>query len=174
MLIHLPSQTAVQAAIRTAIRAPRHGAVRGMTLVEILVALVVISVGLLGVAALQLVSLRNSQGSYLRSQATALADDIIDRMRANRTVALAPSHDYDIGFGETITLDADSTRADHDRAEWKSSLLADLPKTQDGDDADGKIAVVGTIVTVTIRWGERATNDTDTNDPIEFVTRTEI
>jgi len=141
----------------------------GMTLIEILVALVVISVGLLGVAALQVVSLRSSQGSYLRTQATALAGDIIDRMRGNRTVALAPSYAYNIAFGQTIVLTAGSSQADRDRAEWKSSLLADLPKTQDGDVADGKIEVVGTIVTVTIRWGER-----DASDPIEFVTQTEI
>ena len=44
---------------------------RGMTLIEVLVAMVVISVGLLGIAALQMLSLRNSQGAYLRTQATA-------------------------------------------------------------------------------------------------------
>jgi type IV pilus assembly protein PilV len=54
-----------------------------MTLVEVLVTLVLISVGLLGVAALQLTTLKNNQESYVRSQAAMLAADILDRMRSN-------------------------------------------------------------------------------------------
>lgn len=140
----------------------------GMTLVEVLVALVVVSVGMLGVAALQVSSLRNSHGSYLRTQATQLADDIIDRMRANRKVALAGG--YDIAVGQTITVSGTSTRADLDRAEWKDALKAALPKLANGADPDGAISLAGTIVTVRIQWGER---DPD-NPNMEFVTRTEI
>jgi len=143
---------------------------RGMTLIEVLVSLIVISVGLLGVAALQTVSLRNSQGSYLRTQATALADDMIDRMRANRTVALSPTYGYNTAYGQTITLTGTSTRADHDRKEWKDALVAGLPATKDAGSADGRIQVDGTIATISIRWGER-----DPDHPIiEFVTSTEI
>ena len=57
---------------------------RGTTLVETLVALLVLSIGLLGVAALQLTSLRNNRSAHLRSQAQVMAYDITDRMRANR------------------------------------------------------------------------------------------
>ena len=46
---------------------------RGTTLIETLVALVVLSVGLLGIAALQMTSLRNNRGAHLRSQAQVLA-----------------------------------------------------------------------------------------------------
>jgi len=144
--------------------------VSGMTLVEVLVSLLVISVGLLGVGALQITSLRNSQASFLRTQATALADDIIDRMRANRTVALDPSYAYNIAIGQTITLTGTSSRADRDRAEWKTALRNDLPKTPDGNFADGSIVVVGRLVTVTIQWGERDPG----NPTMQFVTRTEI
>jgi type IV pilus assembly protein PilV len=56
---------------------------RGMSLVEVLVALVIISVGLLGIASLQLTTLQNNHNSLLHTQASALADDILDRMRAN-------------------------------------------------------------------------------------------
>ncbi|WP_206606719.1 type IV pilus modification protein PilV [Steroidobacter cummioxidans] len=56
---------------------------RGFTLVEILVTVVLISVGLLGVAALQLTTLRGNQDAYVRSQASVLAGDILDRMRVN-------------------------------------------------------------------------------------------
>lgn len=148
---------------------------RGMTLVEVLVSLVVISVGLLGVVALQAVSLRNSQTSYLRTQATALADDIIDRMRANRTVALAGG--YNTTIGQTFTITATSTRADRDRNDWKQALLTELPATREaGKTADGSILVDGTVVIVSIRWGERDLRKADgSDDPyIEFVTSTEI
>ena len=139
---------------------------RGMTLIEVLVAMVVISVGLLGIAALQMLSLRNSQGAYLRTQATALAGDIIDRMRANRTVALAGG--YDIAFGQTIVLGATPTIADHDRMEWKDALVAELPGIP-----DGKILSQGKLVTISIRWGERATDLEDAQDLV-FTTSTEI
>ena len=56
----------------------------GFTLVEVLVALVVLSIGLLGLAALQLSSLQFNTNSLLRTQATVVAYDLIDRMRSNR------------------------------------------------------------------------------------------
>ncbi len=56
----------------------------GFTLVEALVALLAPSIGLLGVAGLQLSGLRNNLSAAWRSQATYLSYDIIDRMRANR------------------------------------------------------------------------------------------
>ena len=71
---------------------------RGFTLIEALVALVVLSIGLLGVAALQLASLQANYGASQRTQATFLAQDIVDRMRANRDAAVAG--DYDIDFGD--------------------------------------------------------------------------
>ena len=56
---------------------------RGFTLVEVLVAVLVLAIGLLGLAGLQVTGLRNNQSAYYRSQATQLAYDMADRMRAN-------------------------------------------------------------------------------------------
>ena len=66
----------------------------GMTLIEILVAIVVLSVGLLGLAGLQLKGMQVNQGSSYRWQAAMLAEDIADRMRADRADALAPINAY--------------------------------------------------------------------------------
>lgn len=64
-------------------------AVRGFSLVEALVALVVMSIGLLGIAALYVESLRSGTSALLRSQAVALASDMADRIRANPTAGAA-------------------------------------------------------------------------------------
>jgi type IV pilus assembly protein PilV len=58
---------------------------RGFSLVEALVALVVMSIGMLGIAALYVESLRSGTSALLRSQAVALASDMADRIRANPT-----------------------------------------------------------------------------------------
>ncbi|MFK7958397.1 MAG: type IV pilus modification protein PilV [Lysobacterales bacterium] len=57
---------------------------RGTTLIEVLVAVVVLSVGLLGLAGLQGISLRSSANAYNRTQATNISYEILDQLRANR------------------------------------------------------------------------------------------
>lgn len=57
---------------------------RGFSIIEVLVALVILSVGLLGLAALQAEGLRGSSSAIQRTAAVNLASDIADRMRANR------------------------------------------------------------------------------------------
>ncbi len=57
----------------------------GFTLIEVLVTIVVVSVGLLGLAGLQINGLRANMSSETRSKATLLANDIVERMRANLT-----------------------------------------------------------------------------------------
>jgi type IV pilus assembly protein PilV len=61
---------------------------RGFTLVEVLVSLVVLSIGLLGTAKLMLFSSRANDSAYLRTQATALAYEMLDNIRANRQQAI--------------------------------------------------------------------------------------
>ena len=61
----------------------------GSSLIEVLIAVLVVSVGLLGTAGLQLASLKNNQSAMQRSEAVVLTYSILDRMRANRDVAAA-------------------------------------------------------------------------------------
>jgi len=63
----------------------------GLSLIEVLVALLVLSIGLLGLAALQTFSLQGSQNSYYRTLATSLAYEVSDFARVNRSVMLGPS-----------------------------------------------------------------------------------
>jgi type IV pilus assembly protein PilV len=123
---------------------------------EVLIAVFVLSVGLLGIAGLQLTSLKSTHASAMRSQATYLAYDIIDRMRANNTVAVAGGYD----IAETADPLAGSV-AGSDLATWRAAIARTLPAAdRDGngtpDPAPGSIAtdLATRIVTVTIAWGE--------------------
>jgi type IV pilus assembly protein PilV len=125
----------------------RSARARGFTLVEVLVALVVLSIGLLGIASLQLSSLRWNHGASLRSQATLLAYDIVDRMRANQVSALAG--DYNVAIGASK---AAGTVAGDDVIRWKAIMAQTLPN---GDGAVQTIPV-GTTTTfrITISWDD--------------------
>jgi type IV pilus assembly protein PilV len=138
-------------------RGPAHRGQRGMTLIETLVALLVLSIGLLGVAALQMASLQNNRGAHMRSQASVLAYAIADRMRANRTVALAGG--YNVAFGATPS---GGTITDLDLEDWKLTITNTLPA------GDGSIALVGANeIRIQLRW-------TDSLGVQQFDTRTRI
>lgn len=94
----------------------------GFTLVEVLVAWLVLSVGLLGVAALQLESLRSSRAALLRTQAVLLTTDMADRIRANRV----PADAYDCG-GPCGTGAGGNAIAVADLADWHAAVAAALP-----------------------------------------------
>ena len=67
---------------------PIAGRASGFSLIEVLISLVILSVGLLGIAAMVSVSMKSKGSSYLRTQALAQASSIVDRMRANRASAI--------------------------------------------------------------------------------------
>src|SRR5580698_9232543 len=69
----------------------------GFTLLEVLVSLVVLSIGLLGIGKLMMFSSRANDSAYMRSQATALAYSILDDMRANEQDAINGL--YNTGLG---------------------------------------------------------------------------
>jgi type IV pilus assembly protein PilV len=145
---------------------------QGFTLIEALVALVVLSIGLLGVAALQLTSLRSNHGSAMRSQATFLAYDIIDRMRANRGPALGGS--YDIAMGANGTT---GTLAGDDLIAWKQNIARTLPPINNAGTpvpADGSVTRAGNIFTVTIRWADWDDSGATSRTPLQFTMDTQL
>ena len=60
------------------------GRQQGFTLIEVLVSILVLMVGILGISAMQMISFQTNQSAYMRSQATYLAQDMMDRIRSNR------------------------------------------------------------------------------------------
>lgn len=97
---------------------------KGTTLMEVLIALVVLSFGLLGQAGLQAATLKVNQGSMLRSHATTLAYDILDRMRANRNPAIPGGYDNG-AMGSTAV--GGGAIATQDVQQWQARLAAMLP-----------------------------------------------
>jgi type IV pilus assembly protein PilV len=135
---------------------PRRRLVAGFTLVEALVALVVLSIGLLGVAALQFTSLKANHGSATRTQAVYLAYDIIDRMRSN------PTGDY------TLPPVAGTVAGD-DLIAWQKNITQALPS--------GKVVPTGTVTlvaatnmtTVNITWDDSHATVSSKAPPTEEV-----
>lgn len=145
----------------------------GFSLVEVLVALLVLSVGLLGLAALQTTSLRYNTESYFRTQATYLAYDIIDRMRANAlgvsggnydvpnsgTATTAMSATGSCGTGSCSTSDL----AMYDLGQWYNTMKTMLPASTDPASNLATITrTAGNQVTIAIRWMERDILQTQT------------
>lgn len=109
-----------------------HRAQRGLTLIEVLVAVLVIAIGLLGFAGLQATSLRYNHGAYTSTQATTLAMDIADRMRANPNAAR--DGDYDLDFDDGTS--GGSTVAENDLHAWRTTLADLLPEGTSAVDVD--------------------------------------
>lgn len=114
---------------------------RGVGLVEVLVATVLVSIGLLTLASFQALSLKRGTSAALRTEAVGQGYDLLDRMRANRAQAIGGL--YNLAFANTPS---GSTLAASDLAAWKAALDATLPE------GDGQVLVESQVVTITVRW----------------------
>lgn len=117
----------------------------GSTLIEVLIAVLVLSVGLVGMATLQFNAVRLNHDALLRSHATSLAQDIADSLRANP--AAATNDEYNIALAAAAPTNPASL-ANTDLARWKANLAAVLPS------GDGSITRQGDEFTVTVCWDE--------------------
>ncbi len=126
----------------------------GFSLLEVLVTLVVLSLGILGLAGLQSVALKNGHSALLRAQAAQFAYDMLDRMRANPNQARGGQYDVDWG-GATSAV---SNPAKADVEEWLAQLAV-LPSGE----ADIKVTAAG-LATIIVRWNESAMGNTATHD----------
>lgn len=138
---------------RAALPAPRRQ--RGISLIEVLVSVLVLGIGLLGIAAMQSFALRGGQSSLESSQTVMLTNQIIEAMRLNR----ANAADYN---GTWATPPAGGTLAQHDLNEWVAAMRGVAnwqgytpPQPALEANARGIIAGCPNACTVTIEWDDQ-------------------
>lgn len=137
---------------------------RGFTLVEAMVALIVLSVGLLGIAALYVETLSANRTSLYRTEAVNLATDIGDRMRSNRN----PANAYDCGSpcdpatGGNVIAIADLT-------DWVDQIERQLPEGFADVTYTAPTATTPAVYVVDVSWSELGQDD-----PVTYQLRIEI
>ncbi|MGX2042136.1 type IV pilus modification protein PilV [Methylocaldum sp. MU1018] len=117
---------------------------RGFTLMEVLIAFLIMAIGLLGLAGLQVTGLRNDQSAFHRSQAVILAYDILDLLRANRQDARDGVYNLALG----ADAPTGSSRSAQDLNRWLAELANHLPQ------GDGAVNVANDLVTITVQWDD--------------------
>ncbi|MEZ5564668.1 MAG: type IV pilus modification protein PilV [Gammaproteobacteria bacterium] len=130
----------------------------GTTLIEVLITVVLVSIGLLGLAGLQLMTVQNTNSAAERFEATTLARDILERMRANRQQALNGL--YNLAMGDAP---GGAGMVGDDLNEWIAAVGV-LPT------GDGSIDVVNGVVTIQVQWTDASDANTgDTRDMSVFL-----
>lgn len=137
----------------------------GSTMIEVVISVLVLSVGMLGAFSLHLNGLKMNQGTYVRAQAMILASDMAERMRSNRAGALEGHYNgFDTNGKLPVmpkcynTIDGcdGEQLSDLDKIEWQAQFTE---LTQDGYTKDilpggrGRIrAIAPNSFTITINW----------------------
>lgn len=139
---------------------------RGIGLIEVLVSVLVLGIGLLGVAALQSFALRGGQSSLESSQGVMQATSIIEAMRGNR----ANVANYNIGM--TCAVPTGGTLAQNDLRDWITDLKNTMGTAADSTTCGQIVCTVGTTdCVVTVRWDDARAGGGATR---EVATRTTI
>ncbi|MCZ6471072.1 MAG: type IV pilus modification protein PilV [Gammaproteobacteria bacterium] len=139
---------------------------RGDTLVEVLITVLILAVGVLGVAGMQVTTLQNLNSSYSASVAGIIAEDLSERMRANPTAALAGTYVHSaapVTYPDCVANVCNlGDLATYDVGSWWAALTAVLPS------ATGQVtrnAGTNTFV-VTVRWDEDRNGSSGTSCPV--------
>jgi type IV pilus assembly protein PilV len=121
---------------------------RGVGLVEVLIAVLVLSIGLLGLAGLQLRTLRNNQSSLERGMAVAQTHFIVDAMRADRANAIELATSFNISL--TAVNPTGPLFRQVAIRRWRENLVAAL-----GTGATGSINCNGALCDIVVQWNDQ-------------------
>ena len=134
----------------------------GMTLIEVLVALLILAIGLLGAAVLQLNALKYTDSARMTSQASFIAYDMLDRIRTNAGA------DYAWGRAELAPpITSTASVRDLDLHDFETNIVGFA-----GKDAKGAVAVNGQEVTISISWSDgRAANSPGARETFTLTSR---
>ena len=144
----------------------------GSSMIEVLVTMIIISLGLLGQAGLMALSSKANNSAFMRSQATLLAYDILERLRLNRALAVAGG--FNVNYAASGSDPSDSVTGtaiqNNELRDWKTNIEQALSS------GDGQVSVDGNgNVTINIRWSEVAKGAADGSiTPTVFSTQSVI
>ncbi len=122
-------------------KAPMRRAEEGFTLIEVLVSLLVLLIGLLGVASMQYLSLQQVNNSNLRSQVNLHVQELVEQVRSN-----------DDSLPGTVD-------------QWEAEMQRNVP----GADLD--VQIVGGVLTVSVSWDERQYGDDASEQSYTMIAR---
>lgn len=127
-------------------RMKRHSQQTGVTMIEVLVAILVSVIGLFSAMQLQLTAVTNTNSAYFRSQAVVISMGLIDQLRANPDEALAGNYDIDLAAAVPTEGGLETT----DLQQWRADLNAALPSS------DSSVACVSAtrICSITVQWDD--------------------
>lgn len=122
----------------------------GMTLIEVLISLVILAIGVLGAATVQLNALKYTDSAMLHSQASFVAYDLMDRIRAN------PDANYTLSSLTAAPTSGNfNVPRDQDLFDFANNISAFA-----GPQADASVSMANRAVEITITWNDaRAANE---------------
>ena len=140
-----------QSLVKPARRPPFKKSEAGFGMIELLVSLLILAIGLLGLASLQTTGLAQTAEVRNRSQAILLADDLLERIRSNRESL----DSYAVAKGNLPACNsafeiANNSVATDDTNEWKNSLACLLPN------GNGSVVGVNGVVTIEVVWADNS------------------
>lgn len=130
----------------------------GFSLIEVLVSVLVLSVGLLGIAGLQLNMIKFNHSAHMRATAIAQANNMIDRMRANYAGVSSGVYNNVTGIPSLPACSSCSVSeiALRDTHQWNSTNASLLPSGQ------GVVTGNSHRFTITMRWDNERTGASGT------------
>ncbi|WP_369038516.1 type IV pilus modification protein PilV [Stenotrophomonas maltophilia] len=145
----------------------------GFTLLEVLIAMIVLAFGLLGFALLQTMNVRFVQSANYRTQATTLAYDLTEQMRSNRyqagwytSASFAPGS---MTAEAVCSRDTGAVTIAQKISRWQCGVVKAL-----GDDAGAEVTYAAGVVNVAITWGDQRWDPDDPDKATTFALATEL
>jgi type IV pilus assembly protein PilV len=156
----------------------------GFAMVEVLVAMIVMAVGIIGLLRLQAEGLKNSHSAYLKSQVVSLIDDMADRMRANEagfknnhydtidTSTLSSNPGFDCMTDNSATSSGTSCDAqelaNYDIYVWGKTLSTMLPSGTGTVVCNDSPCLIDSTHTITVLWDDHRTGNADSQFSVIF------
>lgn len=149
------------------------GRQQGFSLLEVLIAVVILAFGLLGFALLQTMNVRYVQSANYRTQATNLAYDLSEQMRSNRYQSAWYSNASFASGSKTASgvcgRDTNAVTVAQNITRWQCQVVKAL-----GDNASATVTVVDGVANISISWADERWSRTAPNAATTFAIRTQL